>query len=203
MSPVSMETTRGMFGRSVGASCVQRRATRMSNNAWASSHMSRTLGSMRSKIFPPSSNCQAWTVCACVHRVRTSEAASTCYRSAAFRVHIMFSRAIKREGHMKVVKSNQQMVRWFLVTTIPKQHGDACSYPAVISLKKDWDKIKKGREAYSYWMETQLSLIILEKQRWSLWAAARWIRLSFSHHLKGEQRIEDGLSCYSREVEKT
>lgn len=68
MSPVSMETTRGMFGRSVGASCVQRRATRMSNNAWASSHVSRTLGSMSSKIFPPSSNCQAWTVCACFSR---------------------------------------------------------------------------------------------------------------------------------------
>lgn len=89
MSPVSMETTRGMFGRSVGASCVQRRATRMSNNAWASSHMSRTLGSIRSKIFPPSSNCQAWTVCACVHQVRTSEAASTCYRLCCIWVHIM------------------------------------------------------------------------------------------------------------------
>lgn len=61
MSPVSIETTRGMLGRSVGASCVQRRATRMSNNAWASSHRSRTRGSMSSKIFPPSSNCQAWT----------------------------------------------------------------------------------------------------------------------------------------------
>lgn len=211
MSPVSMETTRGMFGRSVGASCVQRRATRMSNNAWASSHMSRTLGSMRSKIFPPSSNCQAWTVCACVHRVRTSEAASTCYRSAAFGF-ISCLQGEKRERPMKVVKSNQQMVRWFDgswsqpgcdITTIPKQHGDACSYPAVISLKKDWDKIKKGREAHSFWMKTQLSLIILEKQRWSLWAATRWIRLSFSHQVKGEQRIKDGLSCSSREMEKT
>lgn len=65
-------------------------------------------------------------------------------------LHLGFTSCLhgeKREGHMKVVKSNQQMVRWFLVTTIPKQHGDACSYPAVI-LTPSLTLIKKVREAH-------------------------------------------------------